>query len=29
MSTKLEFWQGEAAAGLLDSTKWPRLNYTK
>ncbi|RBQ86437.1 hypothetical protein VDGD_08047 [Verticillium dahliae] len=29
MAEKLSFWQGEQAAGLLDSTKWPRLNYTK
>jgi hypothetical protein len=24
-----ETWKAEEAAGLMDSTKWPRLNYTK
>ncbi|KAH7367131.1 hypothetical protein B0T11DRAFT_50561 [Plectosphaerella cucumerina] len=26
---KMDFWQAEEAAGLLNSTKWPRLEYTK
>jgi choice-of-anchor B domain-containing protein len=29
MQHKMELWQGEAAAGLMDSSQWPRLNYTK
>ncbi|KAI9150029.1 hypothetical protein HJFPF1_09781 [Paramyrothecium foliicola] len=26
---KVDLWLGEYEAGLLDSSKWPRLNYTK
>lgn len=28
-NTAQDFWQAEEAAGLLNSTKWPRLDYTK
>jgi hypothetical protein len=26
---KIDLWLGEYEAGILDSSKWPRLNYTK
>ena len=29
MKHKIEQWKAEEAAGLMDSSKWPRLNYTK
>ena len=29
MGEKMDFWQAEAAAGLLNSSQWPRLSYTK
>lgn len=29
MQRKLNFWKAEEQAGLLDSSKWPRLGYTK
>lgn len=29
MSKKIAHWEEEEATGLMDSTKWPRLDYTK
>jgi choice-of-anchor B domain-containing protein len=29
MKQKMELWQGEHAAGLMNSAQWPSLNYTK
>ena len=29
MAKKKAHWKAEEEAGLLDSTQWPRLNYTK
>ncbi|CAI6096704.1 unnamed protein product [Clonostachys chloroleuca] len=29
IETKIAHWEAEEAAGLMDSTQWPRLNYTK
>lgn len=29
MRHKIEHWKAEEAAGLMNSEKWPRLNYTK
>ncbi|RXG43895.1 hypothetical protein VDGE_30492 [Verticillium dahliae] len=29
MAKKIAHWEAEEAAGLMDASKWPRLNYTK
>ena len=29
MQKKMAHWKAEEEAGLMDSSKWPRLNYTK
>lgn len=29
MSLKMEHWAAEKAAGIMDSSVWPRLNYTQ
>lgn len=29
MSAKIAHWKAEEEMGLMDSTQWPRLNYTK